>query len=132
MPTSNIGGADKPSRADLRGVRVLVVEDHWHVANALRLLLETEGMEVSGPAASLEEAEHLLAASAPDLAIVDINLKGEMAYGLIDQLHDQGVRIVVVTGYAVQPRLTGKVAAVLQKPFNGPELLTTLRRTLSL
>ena len=132
MPTSNIGGADKPSRADLRGVRVLVVEDHWHVANALRLLLETEGMEVSGPAASLEEAERLLAASAPDLAVVDINLKGEMAYGLIDQLHDQGVRMVVVTGYAVQPRLTGKVAAVLQKPFNGPELLATLRRALSL
>ena len=128
MPTSNIGGADKLSRADLRGVRVLVVEDHWHVANALRLLLETEGMEVSGPAASLEEAERLLVASAPDLAIVDINLKGEMAYGLIDQLNDQGVRIVVVTGYAVQPRLTGKVAAVLQKPFNGPELLAALRR----
>jgi DNA-binding response OmpR family regulator len=108
------------------------VEDHWHVANALRSVLETEGMEVSGPAASLAEAERLLAASAPDLAVVDINLKGEMAYGLIDQLRDQGVRIVVVTGYAVQPRLTGKVAAVLQKPFNGPELLAALRQTLSL
>jgi DNA-binding response OmpR family regulator len=88
-------------------------------------------MEVSGPAASLEEAERLLAASAHDLAVVDINLKGEMAYGLIDQLHDQGVRIVVVTGYAVLPRLTRKVGAVLQKPFNGPELLAALRRTLS-
>jgi DNA-binding response OmpR family regulator len=132
LRTPNIGGADKPSRADLRGVRVLVVEDHWHVANALRSVLETEGMQVSGPAASLAEAERLLAASAPDLAVVDINLKGEMAYGLIDQLRDQGVRIVVVTGYAVQPRLTGKVDAVLQKPFNGPELLAALRRTLSL
>jgi CheY-like chemotaxis protein len=53
-----------------------------------------------------------------------------MAYDLIDQLHDQGVPVVVVSGYALLPRLTEKVAAVLQKPFNGPELLEALRRTL--
>jgi hypothetical protein len=28
---------------------------------------------------------------------------------------------VVISSYAVLPRLTAKVAAVLQKPFNGPE-----------
>jgi hypothetical protein len=38
---------------------------------------------------------------------------------------------VVVSGYAVVPRLTGKVAAVLQKPFNGSQLLAALRRALS-
>ena len=54
-----------------------------------------------------------------------------MAYGLIDQLRDQGIRIVVATGYAVLPGLTEKVAAVLQKPFNGPELLRALRDALS-
>jgi DNA-binding response OmpR family regulator len=108
------------------------VEDHWHVANAMRLLLETEGMEVSGPASTMVDALRLATEQKLDLAIVDINLKGKMAYGLIDQLHDRGVRIVVVSGYALLPRLTGKVAAVLQKPFNGPELLAALRRTLSL
>ena len=51
-----------------------------------------------------------------------------MAYGLIDQLNAQGVRIVVVSGYAVLPGLTEKVAAVLQKPINGPVLLAALRR----
>ena len=120
-----------PSRADLRGVRVLVVEDHWHVANALRSLLETEGMEVSGPAATTVDALRVATEQKPNLAIVDINLRGEMAYGLIDQLHDQGVRLVVVSGYAVLPLLKDKVAAVLQKPFNGPELLAALRRALS-
>jgi DNA-binding response OmpR family regulator len=113
----------------LTGVRVLVVEDQWHVASALKSLLETEGMAVSGPAATTADARRLAAERKPDLAVVDINLKGgEMAYGLIDQLHDQGVRIVVVSGYAVLPRLSGKAAAVLQKPFNGPELLGALLR----
>ena len=130
MPISNKGGVDKRPRADLKGVRVLVVEDHWHVANALKLLFEAEGMEVSGPAASSADALRLAAEQKPDLAVVDINLGREMAYGLIDNLHDQGVRIVVVSGYAVlAPRLTGKVDVVLQKPFNGPELLAALRRT---
>ena len=89
------------SCTELKGVRVLVVEDNWHVANSLKLFLETEGMEVSGPAATTTDARRLAAAQKPDLAVVDLNLKGEMAYALIDQLHDQGVPIVVVSGYAV-------------------------------
>jgi hypothetical protein len=38
---------------------------------------------------------------------------------------------VVISGYAVLPGLAAKVAAVLQKPFNGPELLASLRRALA-
>jgi DNA-binding response OmpR family regulator len=123
-------GADKLPCSDLRGVRVLVVEDQWHVANALKLLFEAEGMVVSGPVATTTAARRL-AAEKPDLAVVDINLSGEMAYDLIDQLHGQGVRIIVVSGYSVLPRLTEKVVGVLQKPFNGPELLAALRSALS-
>ena len=116
---------------DLRGVRVLVVEDQWHVANALRSLLEVEGMQVSGPTGKTADAHRLADEHKPELAVVDINLKGEMAYSLIDDLHDRGVRVVVMSGYAVLPRLSTKVAAVLQKPFNGAELLASLRRALS-
>ena len=87
-------------------------------------------MEVSGPAATTTDARRLAAAQKPDLAVVDINLKGEMAYALIDHLHDQGVPIVVVSGYAVLPSVTDKVVAVMQKPFNAQELLAALRRAL--
>ena len=131
MPTSKTGGADKPSRADLKGVRVLVVEDHWHVANALRSFLEAEGMKVSGPVATTADAQRLATEQKPDLAVVDIHLKLETAYILIHQLDDLGVRVVVLSGYAVLPELTKKVVAVLQKPFNAPELLGALRRALS-
>ena len=128
---SGSGKAIKQPCADLKGVRVLIVEDQWHVAIALKSLLQVQGMEVSGPASSTPDALRLANEKPLDLAIVDINLKGEMAYGLIDQLHDRGVRIIVVSGYAILPQLTDKVAAVLQKPFNGPELLRALRRTAS-
>ena len=114
----------------MKGVCVLVVEDHWHIASALKSLLATKGMEVSGPAGSAAAALQLAAKDKPELAVVDINLKGEMAYDLIDQLHDQGVRVVVVSGYALLPRLTEEAVAVLPKPINGTALLAALRRAL--
>jgi DNA-binding response OmpR family regulator len=113
-------------------VRALVVEDHWQVANALKSFLEAEGMVVSGPAATTADAQRLAVEEKPDLAVVDIHLKLETAYVLIHQLNDQGVRVVVLSGYAMLPALTTRVVAVLQKPFNGPELRRALHRALSL
>jgi DNA-binding response OmpR family regulator len=68
---SHAMGTRKPG--DLRGVRVLVVEDQWHVATALRSLLEVEGMEVSGPAGKAAEAHRLADEHNPELAVVDIS-----------------------------------------------------------
>jgi hypothetical protein len=45
-------------------------------------------------------------------------------------MHDLGVRVVVVSGYAVLPNSTQKAAAVLQKPFSGAELQSTLRQVM--
>ena len=84
-------------------MRVLVVEDSWHVARALKSVLEQMGMAVAQPAATLADAEQLIAANVFDLAVMDINLKGETTYDLMDRLHDQGVRIVVLSGYPALP-----------------------------
>src|SRR5437867_2201777 len=75
----------------LRGVRILLVEDSWHVAIAMKRLAESLGMVVIGPVATVAEAEQLLLSCAPDIAVVDINLRGDKAYGLIDRLHTQAV-----------------------------------------
>ena len=111
----------------MRNLQVLLVEDSWSVASALKGLLEELGVTVTGPAATPAEADHLLAAHAPDVAIVDLNLGSEMAYGLIDRLAERGVRVVVITGYSVPQMAQGKVAAVLQKPFSARSLLAVLR-----
>jgi len=118
--------------SDLRGVRVLVVEDTWLVAKALKTALEGLGMVVAGPASNTADADRLVAEETPDLAVVDVNLKGEMAYGLIDRMHDRGVRVVVVSGYAVLPSSAKKAAAILQKPFSGAELQATLCQVMNL
>ncbi len=81
-----------------------------------------------GPAATAAQAERLTAERRPDVAIVDINLRrGERSYGLIDQLHDQGIRVVVMTGYADTSVPAGKAEAILQKPVLEDRLLASLR-----
>jgi ActR/RegA family two-component response regulator len=126
MASSGRQDSPKSDASNLKGVHVLVVEDTWHVAKALKSALEQLGMHVSGPAATTAEAKRLVAVQMPAVAVVDVNLKREMACGLIDDLHGQGVRVVVVSGYAVPPVSAEKVAAILQKPFSAAELFTAL------
>jgi DNA-binding NtrC family response regulator len=111
--------------SSLRGLRVLLVEDSWTVANAMRCLLEDVGMVIAGVAASAADAERVVSERTPELAVVDVNLQGSMAFGLIDALHDRGVHVVVVSGYASFSTPI-RAAAILQKPFGGGELLEAL------
>ena len=112
----------------LKGMRILVVEDSWQVAIALKRLLQTLGAEVVGPVACTGDAERVISERLPDAAIVDINLRaGERAYGLIDQLLDKGVRVVVTSGYSNISNLPEKVAGILQKPVEAAQLLNVLQ-----
>src|SRR5438552_3098180 len=126
MTASN--APDPPLSSELMGVRILVVEDSWTVANSLKRVLLLLGADVAGPAATIAEAERLTAEHAPDVALVDIHLRGgERASGLIDRLHDKGIPVIVTTGYGVVPLASGKVVAILEKPISMALLLDTLR-----
>jgi len=121
-----------PSLGDLKGVRALVVEDTWHVGKALQKLLEDLGVEVAGPAATVAEAERLIANSLPTVAFVDVKLRdGELAYDFIDALHERGIRVIVTSAFAVLPERVEKIASVLAKPYTAVEVLATLRRSTS-
>ena len=70
----------------------------------------------------------LIAEQAPDVALVDVNLRGgELAYDLIDRLYGQGIRVVVMSGYADVLLPSGKAAIILEKPVSEAQLLATLR-----
>ncbi|MGI9521461.1 MAG: response regulator [Hyphomicrobiaceae bacterium] len=116
---------------NLKGFKVLLVEDSWHAAQATKDLLEGWGMNVVGPAASAEVAMQLIASNTPPVAIVDIRLKDGLAYGLIDLLNDKGVSVIIASGYADVPALEDKVAEILQKPFPSAELLAALKSVMA-
>ena len=110
----------------LKGVSILVVEDVWQVANALKRVLEQLEITVLGPTATAIEARRLVADQRPLAALVDVNLKGEMAWSLIDELCEKGIRVVVVSGYAHPMPPTSRLTAYLQKPFAEAELMAAL------
>lgn len=128
MNSPNTGDFSDAESLDLSGVRILVVEDSWQLAMALKSLLQACGAEVSGPVATAADAQRLVSEQRPDAALVDFNLRGgERADGLIDKLHEQGIYVVVTSGYAVLPIVPRHAAAILQKPISEAQLLGSLR-----
>ncbi|HWV82280.1 MAG TPA: response regulator [Hyphomicrobiaceae bacterium] len=114
------------SEGSLQGLRALVVEDHRPAAQALASALTDLGVEVVGPAATSVEAEHLTKARSPNLALVDLNLDGEEAVGLIQWLLKSKLRVIVMSGLALPPNAISNDIHFLQKPFSGDELLAAL------
>ena len=128
MPSSGSQEPPETQPSDLSGLCVLVVDDSWHVGSGLKMLLKSWGADVIGPAATTADAERMASERRPDVAIVDINLRhGERSYGLIDWLYDQGIRVVVMTGYSDAGVPQGKAAVILQKPIREAVLLASLR-----
>lgn len=58
------------------GARVLVVDDTDHVRNMLVDMLELDGFEVVGQAASGEDAVQLASETAPDVIVMDFKMPG--------------------------------------------------------
>jgi len=128
LASSNVDNPPDIGAVNLNGLLILLVEDSWHVGIAMERLLRAYGADVVGPAPTTADAERLISDRAPDVALVDINLRGgERAYDLIDRLHDRGVRVIVISGYGDLALAPGKAAAILQKPVNDTELLASLR-----
>ena len=81
------------------GRSVLLVEDEPIVAWLLKDMLVDLGLVVVGPAASVNQALAMIDAESIDMAVLDVNLKGQMSYPIADVLVDRGVPFVFSTGY---------------------------------
>ena len=130
--TSDVHDPPEAGCPDLNGVQILLVEDSFILGAAMKDLLQACAADVAGPVATMAEADRLISENLPDAALVDINLRGgERADGLIDRLHDRGVRVVVISGDTGPPLAPGKAAATLLKPFSEADLLQALNTVFS-
>ena len=111
----------------MQGVRVLVVEDESPIAMLLEDMLETLGCVVSGCAASVAEALRLGADGEFDVALLDMNLAGEVVLPVAHVLEAREAAFVFVTGYGEQgvpDRFRGR--PVVSKPFLINELAASI------
>lgn len=108
---------------------VLVVEDEFIIAMELEAILIAQGWQVLGPAATVEEALDLLNNQPPDVAVLDVNLRGVMVTPVAEALEGRDIPFVLATAY--QPsRLQGSAAlarvANIGKPISERRLVEAI------
>lgn len=111
--------------------RILVVEDEQLVALALSSELTDLGWMVVGPAATLGEAQEMLAKRF-DAAVLDVNLGGRAVYPVAEALRSKRVPFLFCTGYEVADpdgRFPG--VPVIRKPVSGEAVSEALRDLLN-
>jgi two-component system, NarL family, nitrate/nitrite response regulator NarL len=79
-------------------LRCLIVDDNPRYGDEARRLLECEGVEVVGVAASGEDAVRLMESLAPELALVDISLGAESGFDVARRLAEgpNGSALVII------------------------------------
>ena len=82
---------------------ILIVEDEPLIAMMLEDFIESLGHDIRGPCESVSEALAAVEADGFDLAILDVNLKGESVWPVASALRAKGIPFVLASGGHVEP-----------------------------
>jgi CheY-like chemotaxis protein len=81
------------------GARILLVEDEALLAAKTKATLADAGKVVAAMASSLKEAQLAASNADVDVAVLDVNLGGELSFPVADLLRERGLPFVFTTGY---------------------------------
>jgi len=116
----------------LNGLRVSVVEDETLVAILLEDMLAELGCNVVWTAHRVGRALDLVAQSAPDAAVLDVNIAGDEVYPVAEALAERGIPFVFATGYGVRGlQQQWRDRPIVQKPFQMEHLSDSLLTALA-
>lgn len=112
----------------LAGASVLVLEDEFLIALDAEQILRDLGVRQVAIAATLSEAEDRTRAGDFDVALLDVNVNGEMSFGLAQTLRARGVPVVFTTGYELKDRVDTSVDPefCVSKPYTSERLRQAL------
>jgi CheY-like chemotaxis protein len=102
----------------LKGKSALVVEDEPIVSFLIEDTLSGLGCTDIRLAGTLDAAQASLDDRLPDLAVLDVNLGGQLVYPVAERLLASGIPFVFTTGYGVAGiAAPWKTATIVAKPF---------------
>jgi DNA-binding response OmpR family regulator len=93
-------------------MRVMIVEDEFLIAMEIEDALRAAGAEIIGPFTSLEEADAAARTREIDLAILDIDLRGQEVFPAAKVLLERGIPFMFYTGRPDREALRSTFAAV--------------------
>jgi DNA-binding response OmpR family regulator len=118
------------------GSRILVVEDHPTMREAMRLVLEGEGFAID-EASDGETALAMVRSDPPDLVFLDLNIPGVSGTDVLRALKGDPatseVRVIIVTATGEEGRervIRMGADEYFTKPFSPLALLGTVERVL--
>jgi two-component system phosphate regulon response regulator PhoB len=119
------------------GTRILIVEDHPTMREAMRLVLEGEGFSID-EAADGRSALDGVRRDPPDLIFLDLNIPGTSGADVLAALKGDpttaDIRVIVVTATGEEGRAQAirlGADAYFTKPFSPTALLRTVERVLA-
>jgi CheY-like chemotaxis protein len=121
----------------VEGARILIVEDHPTMREAMRLVLEGEGFQID-EASDGQAALARVRADPPDLVFLDMNIPGSSGADVLAEIKaDPGmsaVRVIIVTADGEEGReraMQMGAAEYFTKPFSPIMLLRTVEQVLT-
>lgn len=114
--------------AALDGRVIMLVEDEFFQAADLARALSEAGARLVGPLPTLDAALAALENGVSvDVAVLDINLRGQMVYPVAQMLERRGIPFLFATGYdrSVLPTSLQDVQ-VLEKPYQVQNLVAAV------
>lgn len=115
---------------NFNGKRVLIVEDEALIAIMLEDMLEELGATVAGSAGTISKGLAMADSAELDVAILDVNVRGESISPVADILRGRGVPTIFATGYGSGISDIAKGAPVIDKPYSPEKLHAALAAAL--
>src|ERR1700744_970759 len=111
----------------LIGKRVLIVEDEMLVALLIEDFMAELGCSTGGPCGSVATALDTIRTEMFDLAVLDVNLAGEMVYPVAEVLTERHIPFLFLSGYGDEAIPPGHSNwRVCAKPFRGDDLASMM------
>lgn len=108
--------------------RILLVEDEATVAMLLEDMLEELGYHTVASVARIGKAFEMLESLEFDVAILDVNVNGELVFPLAQRISEKGKPIVFSSGYGRSGLPAAfDTCAMLAKPFSIQDLERALK-----
>jgi CheY-like chemotaxis protein len=118
------------------GARILIAEDHPTMRDAMRLVLEGEGFEIT-EASDGASALDMVRAEPPDLVFLDMNMPGSDGADVLSEIKSDpataGVHVIIVTALGEEGRaqaISLGADGYFTKPFSPTALLRTVEEVL--
>lgn len=115
-----------------QGRNILVVEDEPLIAMMLEDFLETLGHQVHASCDNLGDALIQADSEGFDIAILDVNLKGEAVWPVATKLRERGLPFILASGGHVEaPPPEFSTVPMLEKPYTIDRITPVLEQAIA-